>query len=77
MSNKKDDLTKHKNEIKEYLEEEIISRYYFQKGRIEYALKNDEDLNESTRLLSDPNKIKILLSTSEKANKPFNLRKKF
>ncbi len=76
-ANKKDDLTKHKAEIKKYLEEEIISRYYFQKGRIEYSLKNDEDIHESTRLLADPNKIQILLTTSEKPTKPFNPRKKF
>ena len=76
-ANKKDDLVKHKGQIKKYLEEEIASRYYFQKGRIEIALKNDDDLKEGLRLLSDQNKIKILLTISEKANKPFNTRKKF
>jgi len=34
-------------------------------------------LDEAKRLLSDENKIKILLTTSEKASKPFNARKKF
>jgi carboxyl-terminal processing protease len=77
QNNKKDDLSKHKDIIKKYLEEEIVSRYYFQKGRIEYSLKNDNDLKEATRLLADENKIKILLSTSEKPNKPFNAAKKF
>ena len=76
-ANKKDDLMKHKVEIKKYLEEEIVSRYYFQKGRIESALKNDDDVKESTRLLADENKVKIVLSTSEKPNKPFNVKKKF
>ena len=76
-SNKQDDLNKHKSEIKEYLEEEIAARYYFQKGRIEYSLKNDEDLKEATRLLSDENKIKILLTISEKPTKPFNQKKRF
>ncbi len=76
-SNKKDDLTKHKAEIKKYLEEEIVSRYYFQKGRIEYSLKNDDDLKASTALLADSGKMKTLLTTSEKATKPFNPRKKF
>jgi carboxyl-terminal processing protease len=77
QSNKKDDLSKHKEIIKKYLEEEIISRYYFQKGRIEYSLKNDPDLKEATRLLADENKIKILLTTSEKPTKPFNANKNF
>lgn len=76
-SNKKDDLIKHKGQIKRYLEEEITSRYYFQKGRIEFSLKNDDDLKEGLRLLSDQNKVKIILTSSEKATKPFNTKKKF
>ncbi|MBA3680992.1 MAG: S41 family peptidase [Bacteroidetes bacterium] len=76
-SNKKDDLVKHKAQIKRYLEEEITSRYYFQKGRIEFSLKNDDDLKEGVRLLSDQNKVKIILTSSEKATKPFNSKKKF
>jgi carboxyl-terminal processing protease len=75
--NKKDDLMKHKMEIKKYLEEEIASRYYFQKGRIESSLKNDDDVKESMRLLADETKVKIVLSTSEKPTKPFNVKKKF
>jgi carboxyl-terminal processing protease len=77
ITNKKDDLVKNKEEIKKYLEEEISSRYYFQKGRIEYSLKGDLDVKEAVRLISDENKIKILLTTSEKAKKPFNVKKKF
>jgi len=77
IANKKEDLVKHKTEIKKYLEEEIVSRYYFQKGRIEFSLKHDEDLKEALRLISDQNKLKILLATSEKATKPFNIKKKF
>lgn len=76
-SNKKDDITKHKGSIKKYLEEEIVSRYYFQKGRIEFSLNHDPDLSEAGRLLADEGKMKILLTTSEKASKPFNAMKKF
>lgn len=76
-TNKKEDLVKHKSEIKKYLEEEIISRYYFQKGRIEFSLKHDSDIAEAERLLTDNSKLKILLSTSEKPTKPFNIKKKF
>jgi len=77
MSNKNSDLGKHKAEIKKYLEEEIVSRYYFYKGRIEYALTNDDDVKEAIRLLSDLTKIKILLTSSDNASKPFNVSKKF
>ncbi|MGZ3898902.1 MAG: S41 family peptidase [Bacteroidia bacterium] len=76
-ANKKDDLVKHRSEIKKYLEEEIASRYYFQKGRIEFSLKNDPDLKEAVRLVTDNNKVKIILTTTEKAVKPFNIKKRF
>lgn len=76
-TNKKDDISRHKPAIKKYLEEEIVSRYYFQTGRIEAALGSDADLAEATRLLMDANKIRILLTTSEPAKKPFNAAKKF
>lgn len=77
QSNKKDDLAKYKEEIKKYLEEEIVSRYYFQKGTVEYSLRTDKDVKEAERLLSDENKIKIILSYIEKPKKPFNVKKRF
>jgi carboxyl-terminal processing protease len=76
-TNKKDDLAKYKGQIKRYLEEEIIARYYFQKGRIEFSLKNDDELKEAVRLLADQNKVKIILTNIEKPTKPFNTKKKF
>lgn len=75
--NKKDDLVKHKASIKKYLEEEIVSRYYFQKGRIEYSLKNDDDLKESMTLLADANRVRSILTTIVPPTKPFNVGKKF
>jgi carboxyl-terminal processing protease len=76
-SNKKDDLIKHKASIKKYLEEEIIARYYFQTGRIEYSLKKDDDLKEATTLLHDGGKIKSILTKVEIPTKPFNAKKRF
>lgn len=76
-ANKKDDIIKHKKEIKKYLEEEIISRYYFQKGRIEFTLKQDDDIKEALAIFTDTAKFNKLLTTSEKATKPFNIKKKF
>lgn len=76
-ANKKDDLIRHKNEIRKYLEEEIVSRYYFQKGRIEFSLAHDEEIAESLKLLKEPTKLKSILNTIEKPTKPFNAGKKF
>lgn len=77
QSNKSLDLMEYKEEIKKYISEEIVSRYYFQKGRIECSLKNDTDLKEASRLVGDENKVKIILSLIEKPTKPFNIRKRF
>jgi carboxyl-terminal processing protease len=73
---KKDDLQKFKTEIKQYLEEEIVSRYYFQNGRIEYNLSNDTEAKEALKLLNEA-KWKLVLTTIEKPTKPFNPKKKF
>jgi carboxyl-terminal processing protease len=77
QENKKDDLSKHKKVILSYLEEEIASRYYFQSGRIEHALRDDEDLAEALKLAKDPAAVKSLLSTIQPTSKPFNPNKKF
>jgi carboxyl-terminal processing protease len=77
MHHKKDDLTKYKAQIKQFLEEEITSRYYFQKGRLETSFKSDDDLKEALNVLNDTPRYQKLLTTIIKAEKPFkNLGKK-
>lgn len=76
-ANKKDDLIKYKASVKKYLEEEIAARYYFQKGRVEFSLKNDTDLKEAIRLANDPFKMKNILTAIVPPTKPFNVKKKF
>lgn len=53
MHDKNADLLKFKGEIKEILEEEIISRYYFQKGRIQQSLKNDIEVKKAIEVFND------------------------
>lgn len=50
---KKEDLIKYKEDIKEILLSEIVVRYYNQKGRIEALLKHDNEVKETTKLLYD------------------------
>lgn len=76
-ANKKDDLIRFKPEIKQFVEEEIISRFSFQKGRIETALKYDNEVTEAKKLLANADKIKTILTTIEKPTKPFNPNKRF
>lgn len=76
-ANKKDDLINFKSEIKQFIEEEVVSRFEFQRGRIETALKYDNDIAEAKKLLADPKKFSSILTTIEKPTKPFNANKRF
>ena len=59
---KSNDLQKFKPEIVEFLTEEIVSRYYYQKGRIEASFVNDGELKEAVTVLKDPARYKTILS---------------
>ncbi len=74
---KKEDLALHKATIKRLLEKEIITRYYFQTGKIEYGLRTDSDVSLALSILKEENKVKTILTTSEKPTKPFNMNKRF
>lgn len=52
--NKESDLKRFKSEIKELLEQEIISRYYLQRGIIESAFDSDEEIRAAVKVLNDP-----------------------
>lgn len=62
MSDKKADLMKNKNAIKRHLQDEIITRYYFSKGRLQNQLKEDEEVVEAIRVLSDNEKYNKILN---------------
>ena len=47
------DLEENKEEISELLQEEIASRYYFQKGRIGSSLKKDTHVQKAIEVLSN------------------------
>ena len=51
--NKATDLMKYKAEIVEVLANEIASRYYYQKGRIEVSFKSDPYIKEAVRVLKN------------------------
>lgn len=50
---KKDDLSVHRDEIEEILKNEIVGRYYKQKGRIISSLKNDPDILKTIEIFND------------------------
>lgn len=61
-NDKKEDLNKYRDQIRELLKMDILSRYYYQKGKIIGSLKTDPALNEGIALLKDTAKYSGILS---------------
>ena len=76
-ADKKKELDLCENEIRNKLSEEIVARYYFQRGRISYTMRNDEQINQAMKLIQNEEEHHAILSKVDKANKPFNASKKF
>jgi carboxyl-terminal processing protease len=53
LRDKKADLQKARNEISELLADEIVSRYYYQRGRIENSFKRDDEVKRALEILKD------------------------
>jgi carboxyl-terminal processing protease len=71
-TNKSNDLTRFKPEIRELLEQEIVSRYYFQKGQIEASFDDDPDILMAMNVLNDQARYNALLKpgTPEAKSRP-------
>ncbi|GAB3314949.1 S41 family peptidase [Hymenobacter humi] len=65
--NKANDLQRFKPEIKELLEQEIVSRYYFEKGRTEAGFDDDPNIIAAVAVLNDPNRYSALLKPTGQA----------
>lgn len=65
MHDKEQDVLKHKSDIMRYLTEEIVSRYYYQSGRVENSLNNDPDVVKALELFNDPITFHKILSPSK------------
>ena len=65
--NKANDLLRFKPEIKELLEQEIVSRYYFEKGRTEAGFDDDPNIIAAVAVLNDPNRYTALLKPTGQA----------
>jgi carboxyl-terminal processing protease len=59
---KSQDVVKHQDEIKEMLAQEIVSRYYFQQGRLRASFKEDPEMKEALAVLANEGKYKSILS---------------
>ncbi len=61
LNSKKNDLQIHKPEIKQALENEIASRYYFDKGRYEANFKYDTELAQAVKTMQDKTQLTAIL----------------
>jgi carboxyl-terminal processing protease len=53
MDSKKNDLQINKDEIKQLLENEIVSRYYFEKGRYQANFRYDDEVAQAVKTMQD------------------------
>ena len=62
--NKQDDLAKHKDEINKILRIEIISRYFYQKGKIISSLEDDIDIAKAIDIINEKDSYFAILDGS-------------
>lgn len=60
--NKSEDLQTHRAEISEILENEIVSRYFYQSGRIRNSLSKDIRVQKAIEVLKDKDRYNAILS---------------
>lgn len=56
------DLDTHRKHIEEYLGGEIVSRYYFDRGRTQYGIRDDEGVDAARGIIKDKALYKRILS---------------
>jgi carboxyl-terminal processing protease len=59
------ELERHRVAIIEEIERDIITRFYYQKGKIKYNLKTDPEVKEAVAVLKDSNRYKKILSAKK------------
>ena len=64
---KEQDLITFKEEIKEALKGEIVSRYYYEGGMIEASLDRDKEIKKSVEVLNNQNQYALMLKPATKS----------
>ena len=59
---KKEELARYKDRILHEIEQEIVGRYYFQRGKVRKNLVNDPEVKEAVRLLNDRPRYNAILA---------------
>ena len=61
QESKKNDLQQNKDEIRQVLENEIASRYYYEKGRYQTNFKYDKELAQAVKTMQDKSQLAAIL----------------
>lgn len=61
--------------IKEYISQEIVTRYFYQRGAAMERLKDDTDLEEAIKVLQNPVRYREILSAPVKKDEPVKKEK--
>jgi len=68
MLHKENDIDKYRHEIEKILRIEIVSRYYYQTGKIVSQLKDDEEITKAKELFAEKNSYVALLESNQSSN---------
>jgi len=63
--NLESDLDRHRSEIQQMLEQDIVSAYYYQGGQLLVGLRNDKTLQEAERILNTPGEYQKILESKQ------------
>ena len=66
LIDKKSDLIKFKSQISELIKQEIVSRYYYQRGKIIASLGTDKDIAKAITTMTDQTLYKSVLAGTYK-----------
>lgn len=69
------DLDYFSKPIKEYISQEIVTRYFYQRGAAMERLKDDTDLEEAIKVLQNPVRYREILSAPVKKDEPVKKEK--
>jgi carboxyl-terminal processing protease len=62
---KKQDLLKHKDQVRHVLESEIASRYYYTRGRMAQTMQYDKELEKAISIINSPAEYSSLLKAGK------------
>lgn len=59
---KRDVLIKHKDDLQRYITKTLVTRYYYQKGKIINGIQNDVEVDAAVKLFNDPSRYRKILA---------------